>query len=159
MTSFEPPDIPGNPSGFIRSLQAEGEGPTAGLRIFRDAGGSIQDSRWFDLYHQVADTLASTPQTLGLDPFSVPGPGEYETWQLGPGNQYMTQVDVTLYDKDLGEMLTKPYTYVTDDPHTIADAEDAAISEFDPDNTGSDFNQVMMGALATTVARTVGRNG
>lgn len=163
MTNIEPPDVPGNPAGFIRSLQAAGEGPTAGLQIFRDAGGHIANDRWFGLYRQVADTLAGTPQTLGLDPSSLPGPGEYETWQLGPGNQYMTQVNVTLYDRDLADagvedpFLIKPYTYVTDEPHTIEEAEDDALSQFDPENTGSDFNQVAMGALATTVARTVAR--
>lgn len=155
MPPEEPTAIPGNPTGFIRDLQAEGEGPTAGLRLFRDAGGSIQDARWFDLYRQTADTLANTPATVGLDPYSVPGPGEYSTWAWGRGDQYMTQVNLSIYDRDLDTYLTQPYTYVTDEPHTPAEAEDAAIDQFDPLNTGSDFNQVVYGAVATDVARTV----
>ena len=36
----------GNPAGYIRGLLNEGVGPTEGLRIYRDDGGAIQDSRF-----------------------------------------------------------------------------------------------------------------
>ena len=154
MATEEPAAIPGNPAGFIRALQAAGEGPTAGLQMFRDAGGKIQDSRWFGLYRQVADTLEATPGALGLDPFSLPAPHEYVPWDLGPGDQFMTQVDVQLMNTADGTFVTKPATYVTDEPHTPEEAEDWAIAKFDPLNTGSPFSQTIMGALTVTVAQT-----
>lgn len=145
----------GNPAGFIRGLIQEGEGPTAGLSIYREAGGAIQDSRWFELYGQVANTVGDRPEMLGLDPFLPPNPGEYETWALGRGDQFMTQVDVLVFDKDIGSWLTMPATYVTDEPHSAEEAESWAWDNFDPNNTGSDINQTMYGAIATTFASTV----
>lgn len=155
MTFEEPPDIPGNPSGYIRSLIQSDVGPTEGLRNFRDAGGSIQDSRWFDLYHQVDATLADNPTALGLDPLSLPGPGDYTTWALGRGGQYMTQVEVQVRDRDTGFFLTKQYTYVTDQPHTAAEAEDDAFDLFGDPDTENAYGETVMGAIAVTFAQTV----
>jgi len=159
MPPEEPTAIPGNPSGFIRALQAEGEGPTAGLRIFRDAGGKIQDSRWFDLYRQVADTLARIPQSLGLDPYSVPGPGEYTQWSLGRGNQFMSRVEVKVLDRDTGDYYTKWHTYVTDEPHTMVEAEDDAFAMFGDPDTENAYGETVMGALTVTMAKTVPYGG
>lgn len=145
----------GNPAGFIRGLIQEGEGPTAGLRIFRDAGGAIQDSRWFELYGQVNDTIARVPETLGLDPFAVPSPGEYEVWNLGSGNQYMTQVEVQIRDRDTGLWFTKPHTFVTDEPHTAADAEEDAFATYGDPDTENNYGETVMGALAVTFATTL----
>jgi hypothetical protein len=145
----------GNPAGFIRGLLNEGETPTAGLAIYREAGGHIQDSRWFAMYRQVADTYADRPAMLGLDPFSLPGPEQYVEWRMGQGGQYATQVQIQILDRDTGDWLTKQFTYVTDQPHTAAEAERDAWDQFDPLNTGADYNEVMMGAVAVTFAQTI----
>ncbi len=145
----------GNPAGFIRGLLNEGENQTNGLDIYRQAGGHIQDSRWAQLYRQVASTYADRPAQLGLDPFSIPGAGDYETWEFGKGGQFATQVQIQVFDRDLGQFVTKQYTHVTNVPHTAAEAEQAAIDQFDPENTGADYNEIMMGAVATSFATTV----
>lgn len=144
----------GNPAGYIRGLLAEEIGPTAGLRAYREAGGAIQDSRWFNLYHAVEDTAARYPEQLGIDPFSVPGPADYTTWQLGKGGQYMTQVEVTVVDRDTGDWYTKQHTYVTDQPHTAAEAEEDAFGVFGDADVENAYGETVMGALATTFART-----
>lgn len=148
----------GNPAGYIRGLLNEGTGPTEGLRQFRDNGGSIQDSRWFDLYGQVNATLADRPGALGLDPFNVPSPGEYETWSLGRGNQFMTQVEIQIRDRDTGLWFTKQHTFVTNDPHTAEDAEDDAFDLFGDPDTENNYGETVMGALAVTFAKTVPYN-
>lgn len=145
----------GNPAGFIRGLLNEGEAPTAGLQIYRDAGGRIQDSRWFSLYQQVNSTYADRPAMLGLDPFSTPGPTDYETWQWGKGGQYATQVEIQVIDRDTGNWLTKLHTYVTDEPHTAEDAEADAFSMFGDPDTENQYGETVMGALAVTFARTL----
>lgn len=145
----------GNPAGFIRGLINEGERPTAGLDIYREAGGHIQDARWFSLYQQVANTYNDRPAMLGLDPYSAPGPTDYETWAFGRGGQYATQVQMQMVERDTGEFVTMQYTHLTDEPHTPAEAEAAAWDSFDPEVTGSDWDQTMMGATFTAVARTV----
>lgn len=145
----------GNPSGFIRGLLAEGEGPTAGLQIYRDAGGAIQDSRWFSLYSQVANTAADLPESLALDPYSLPAGSDYETWSLGRGGQFMSQVELQIYDRDTGEILSRQYTYVTDDPHTAAEAEADAFDLFGDPETQNDYGETVLGAITTTMATTV----
>lgn len=145
----------GNPAGFIRGLINEGEGPTAGLSIFRDAGGHIQDSRWFELYGQVNDTIARVPEALGLDPFSTPGPSDYTEWSLGRGGQFMTQVEVQIRDRDTGLWFTKQHTYVTDEPHTPAEAEEDAFAMFGDPDVENTYGETVMGALAVTFAQTI----
>lgn len=148
-----------NPAGFMRALLAEGESATSGLAIYREAGGAIQDSRWYQLYGQVANTVAQTPEMLEVDPFGLPGPADYGEWATNKPGQFATQVEMQVFDRDLGEWLTMPATYLTDDPHTIAEAEQWAMDQFDPENTGSDFNQTVMGAVAVHLWRTVPLEG
>lgn len=145
----------GNPAGFIRGLLNEGEAPTAGLQIYRDAGGAIQDSRWFALYQQVSATYADRPEQLGLDPYSIPGPESYETWELGKGDQYATQVQIQVVDRDTGDWITKQHTYVTDLPHTAEEAEADAFAMFGDADTENQYGETVMGALAVTFAQTV----
>lgn len=149
----------GNPAGFMRGLIAEGETATSGLQIFREAGGAIQDSRWFQLYGQVANTVAATPEMLEVDPLNLPSPADYGEWATNNPGQYVTQVEMQVFDRDLGSWLTMPATYLTDEPHTPAEAEQWAIDQFDPESTGSDFNQTVMGAIATHFWRTVPLEG
>lgn len=146
----------GNPSGFIRGLLNEGTGPTEGLRIYRDeAGGHIQDSRWFSLYQQVQGTYADRPDALALDPYSIPGPESYETWELGKGEQYATQVQIQIRDRDTGDWITRQHTYVTDLPHTAEEAEADAFAMFGDADTENQYGETVMGALAVTFAQTV----
>lgn len=145
----------GNPAGYIRGLINEGVGPTEGLRFFREDQGAIQDSRWFALYGQVNDTINRIPDALGVDPYSAPGPENYTTWALGRGDQYMTQVEVQVLDRDTGLWFTKQHTYVTDEPHSAADAEEDAFAMFGEPDVENTYGETVMGALATTFARTV----
>lgn len=144
----------GNPAGYIRGLLQEGTAPTAGLRAYREDGGRIQDSRWFSLYGQVADTAARLPEQLAIDPFNVPGPADYTTWSMGRGGQYMTQVEVQVVDRDTGLWFTKQHTYVTDEPHTAAEAEADAFAVFGDPDVENNYGETVMGALATTFAQT-----
>lgn len=138
----------GNPAGYIRGLLSEGIGPTAGLRAFREAGGAIQDGRWFDLYGVVGDTAARVPASLALDPYNVPGPADFENWRMGKGGQYATQVEVTVRDRDTGDYFTKQHTYITDQPHTPAEAESDAFDVFGDPDSESTYGETVLGALA-----------
>lgn len=156
MAGYDDPNISnGNPAGFIRGLLNEGENQTNGLDIYRGAGGHIQDARWARLYQQVASTYADRPAALGIDPFSIPAAGDYETWNFGKGGQFATQVQIQMYDRDLGQYVTRQYTHVTNVPHTGVEAEQAAADQFDPENTGADYNEIFDGAVAVTYATTI----
>jgi hypothetical protein len=143
------PNGPDNPAGFIRGLLAAGEGPTAGLRIFRDAGGAINDSRWFNLYSQVNDTAQREPGILGMDPFTLPSTGDYgDPWVMGRGGQFATQVEIQVVDRDTNLWFTKQHTYITDEPHTPAEAEADAFDTFGDPDVENEYGEVVMGAIA-----------
>lgn len=140
---------PDNPAGFIRGLINEGEGPTAGLGLFREAGGRINDSRWFSLYGQVNDTIDREPGVLGMDPFTLPSMSDYgEPWAAGKGGQFATQVEVQIVDRDTGLWITKQHTYITDEPHTPAEAEADAFDVFGDPDTENEYGETVMGAIA-----------
>lgn len=61
------------PIGFLYNLIREGVGPTAGLRAYREAGGSIRTQRWFQAYGEVAAAVQRRPAVEGLSPGAVPG--------------------------------------------------------------------------------------
>lgn len=145
----------GNPAGFVKQLIQQGYNATQGLGEFRAAGGRIRDSRWFSLYGQVDDTIRRTPETLALDPNQLPGPNDYGVWAMGRGNQYATQVSVTILDRDTGLMTTRQHTYITDLPHTPAEAEADAIDMFGDPDTESAYGETVMGATAVHVWQTV----
>lgn len=145
----------GNPSGFIRGLLGEEVGPTAGLRAYREAGGAIQDSRWFSLYSQVSSNIAAQPEMLALDPYSVPSESDMGTWQLGRGGGYLSTVNVQIYDRDTGFLIDKTHFYVTDEPHTAADAEADAFDMFGDPDTENNYGETVLGALQTGTFRTI----
>lgn len=146
-----------NPSGYIKGLIGEGVNPTPGLRAFREDGGQIQDSRWFELFGQVRDTLNRVPDVLDFEPGALPGPADYGTWTVkGQGGQFATQVEVQIRDRDTGLYYTKQHTYITDEPHTPEEAEDDAFAVFGDPDTENEYGETVMGALATGLWRTQG---
>ena len=164
MTFLPPGDVPSefgpdNPAGFMAGLVQEGESAASAYQIFHDAGGHMQESRWNLLYGQVANTVAQTPEMLALDPFQLPGPADYGEFQSGAGGKYATSVDLQLFDRDLGAYITNRVTYFSADPHTPAEAAQWAINNFDPANTGADYNQILDGALAVHLWKTVPYEG
>lgn len=147
---------PSNVAGYIRGLQAEGVGPTEGLRIFRDEPfGHIQDSRWFDLYKSVAQTIESEPAVLGLDPFSTPAPGEYGRFQLGTGGQYVSTVELQMIDRDTGEWFVQKVEYWSQEPHTPAEAEDALLADWADPDAQDTYGVTVMGAVTVNVWQTM----
>src|SRR5437899_2882582 len=102
--------------------QSIGTSARGALAELRELGGTSADRKWFELYGQVADTLARTADTAALDPTMLPLPSDYGTWSMGRGGQYATQVNVTYIDEETGLRSTSPYTHVTDEPHTPEEA-------------------------------------
>lgn len=156
--SFDPEANTGNPAGFIVGQVSGGVSSSAALRAFREAGGSIRTQTFYRLYGEVTDALARSDSAAGLDPFSLPDPGNYATWTMGRGGQFATQVKVFFRDVDTGLIGTSNFTYVTDEPHSPAEAEAAAYDEYnDPDNA-ADYGQAVLGTATSNVFQTIALN-
>lgn len=152
---FDPGASTGNPAGFIVDAVSRGVGSTDALAEYREAGGEIRTQSWFRLYGEVTDTLARSESAAALNPFQLPDPNTYATWTMGRGGQYATQVQVFFRDVDTGLIGSSQYTYVTDEPHTPAEAEAAAFDEYsDPDNA-SDYGQAVLGTATSNVFQTI----
>lgn len=145
----------GNISGYVKDLIQGGFSATAGLAAFREAGGAVRDSRWYSLYGQITDTIAREPAFLALNPYALPDVADYGTWAMGRGGQYATQVQLQLLDRGTGLMTTAIADYVTDDPHTPAEAQLAVMDQWSDPEAMSTYGVTVLGAIATKVWKTV----
>lgn len=116
-----------NVVGFVRGLINEGVGSTRGLDRFREAGGEIRTQRWFDLFKSETAVASRYPDTLGMDPNTVPAFHAFEPFEMGNRPGYAARVRVTIWDVEAQQFIDKWYTHVSDDPFTPAEAEQAAI--------------------------------
>jgi hypothetical protein len=150
----EGPPAPGNPAGFIAYNVSIGTSARAALEEWRNLGGTTGDRTWYQLYGQVTDTIMRSPDMAALDPAVLPSGADYGTWAMGQGGQYATQVNVTYIDEDTGLRSSQPFTYITDEPHTPEEAEQAAIDEYGADDNASKYGQQITGAYTVHVWQT-----
>lgn len=144
----------GNPAGFIAQSIRNGLSMNQSLREFREAGGAARNEYWRSTYADVRDAMARSENVAGLNPDALPTGEDYAEWAMGRGGQYATQVTVFIRTKGTGDSGTRQFTYLTDEPHTPGEAEQAAIDEFtDPVNAGP-YEDVVSGAMATNVYTT-----
>lgn len=139
----------GNASGFMAESIRSGLNATEALREFRAAGGAMRREYWLQGYADVRDTLARSDEFAQLDRNALPSGEDYSEWAMGRGGQYATQVQVFLRQKGTGETFSKDYTYVTDEPHSPGEAEQAAMDEYGDPDVATQYEEVVTGAIAT----------
>ena len=145
---------PGNPAGFMAYHISIGTSARGALAEWRDIGGTSGDAKWFQMYGQVTDTIMRGENMAGLEPGQLPLPSDYGEWSMGQGGQYATQVNVTYIDQETGLRSQSPFTYITDEPHTPDEAEQAAMDEYGADDNAEKYGQTITGAYVTHVWQT-----
>lgn len=145
----------GNVSGFMAAQIRDGLSANEGLRQFREAGGAMRRDYWLQGYGEVRDVLSREDSAASLNPDALPDGTDYGEWAMGTGGQYATQVTVFTRDIETGTVIPQQYTYVTDDPHTPAEAEANAIADFADAEAVSEYGQAVQGAVTTAVFSTV----
>lgn len=137
----------GNIAGYVSRLQSEGMGARAGLRAFRDAGGAVRDSRWYNTWGEVAASKAGQVD-VGAHPLnSVPSREVLTDWHAGKPGQFATQVRVFVRERAQDEVSIRQFTHVTDSPHTGQEAIDAAIDTFS--EGGENYAEDVTGAYVS----------
>lgn len=144
----------GNPAGFAAYHVSIGSSAREALADYRAQGGTTGDAAWFRMYGQVSDTLFRTADQAALDPTQLPAASDYSTWTMGAGNQYATQVKVLTVDVETGLASTVEFTHISNDPHTPAEAEQAAIDMYSADDNAAKYGQVVQGAFFVHVWQT-----
>lgn len=142
---------PGNPAGFMAYHVSIGSSARGALAEWRELGGTSGDAKWFQMYGQVTDTIMRGENMAGLEPGQLPLASDYGEWSMGQGGQYATQVLVTYTDQETGLRSQSPFTYVTDEPHTPDEAEQAAMDEYGADENAEKYGQTITGAFVTHV--------
>lgn len=145
----------GNPAGFIAQSIRDGLSGNESLRQFREAGGSMRNEYWRSTFADVRDAMARSESVAGLNPDAIPNAEDYAQWAMGRGGQYATQVNVFMRGKGTGDSGFQPFTYVTDEPHTPGEAEQAAQDELSDPMNASQYGDVVTGAVAMNVYATV----
>lgn len=147
--------LSGNPAGYIANAIGEGTNATQALNQFRAEGGSFTTQSWYRLYGEVGASIANQTTAAGLDPYSVPNAGDYTQWSMQGGDQYATSVNVFFRDRDTGLIGSKQYDYISDSPHTPAEAAAAAWDDYgDPEAQGA-YGQTLVGWSIKNVYQTV----
>lgn len=148
------PTRPGNPAGFMSYHISIGSSAAEARREWRAIGGTTGDTAWNQMYGQITDTIMRGENMAGLEPGQLPLPSDYGEWSMGSGGQYATQVNVTYVDQETGLRSQSPFTYVTDEPHTPDEAEQAAMDEYGADDNAEKYGQTITGAFVTHVWQT-----
>lgn len=147
--------LSGNPAGYIADAIGRGQNATSALNDFRSDGGRFTTGDWYRLYGEVGAGLDNESIAADLDPYGMPGGGDYAEWAMGGGDRYATSINVYFRDRDTGTIGTKQYDYISDDPHTPAEAAAAAWDEYgDPENSNL-YGQTLVGWSVKNVYQTV----
>lgn len=148
----------GNPVGYISEAIGLGWSQSETLATFRADGASMSTQTFGRLFNEVSDSIARQSDAAGLDPFQLPDPNAYATWTMGKGGEFATSVNVLFRDEDTGLIGTKQFLYKTSEPHTPAEAQQAAWDAFSDPDAQDAYGQIALGTSTRNVFRTVAFN-
>lgn len=152
-------NTPGNLAAWIGNAIGEGQSATAALTEFREAGFSFRTQSWYQLWGDVAASLANAGHWAGADPDTLPSADAFAPWAAGNAGQYAYQVKVHVRSTGSGEVGTRNFTFISDDVLTPGEAADAAINEYDAwtgDNEG-EYAETVLGAVMTNAYTMTGQ--
>ncbi len=158
MTSFELPEEGvniGNRAGFIGRMIQEGMTAGEGLDLLKSYGAGYRRSDFLADWGRVRNALASSADTLSLDPNAIPDSSDLAQLAMGRGGQYATRVSIGIADMDTGVQGTAWYLHVTDEPHSPADAVEAAEAFFADNDNATKYRERVTSLLPSVTYYTV----
>jgi len=148
---FSPGTSWGNPVGYIAEAQNLGWSATETLTTFRADGATMSTQSWYRLWGEVADSITRQPATAALDPFALPSAGDYSTWTMGRGGEFVTSVNVYYRDVDTGLVGTQQFLYKSDEAHAPAEAEAAAWADYSDPDAEQQYGRVALGTATKQI--------
>lgn len=149
----------GNPGPYAASAIREGLSATEGLQAVRDAGGGVNTQTWYRAYSEARVALDNAGTVAGLDPFAIPAGEHFTDWSAGREGAYGYQVAVTTIDDETGMMTTDPYTVITTDALTPAEAAQQAFDDFTESDADDIYGRTTVGAVTVNLYRMTGSGG
>lgn len=147
----------GNIAGAIASAILGGRKPTETLREFRDAGGAIRDSRWYQLWKDVTDTVNAKADILSLPQHRRPDDSLFTPWATKRPGQYGYQLSIFTRDRDTGVTIIRQHTIFYDSKVSLNKAINDSMDQVTNDDgtIGTELNEVVEGARVTGLWVTV----
>lgn len=139
--------FPGSPAGFIANLVRQGFRPTEGLRMWREAGGSIRTQTWFRLFGEIRASIGRLEEFMSLPPDIPPSDDHFVPWSAGRPGLRAYQVDVWVRERETGAVMATPFTLVSDEVLSPSEAIDQAIDLYS--DHAEKYNQQILGASLT----------
>lgn len=152
-------NTPGNLAGWISNAIGEGLSATAALSDFREAGFTFRTQSWYQLWGDVAASLANAGHWAGADPNTLPSADAFAPWAAGNVGEYAYQVKVHVRVTGSQEIETRNYTMISDRVMTPGEAADAAINDYDA-ATGDqpdEYAETVLGAVMTNAYTMTGQ--
>lgn len=148
-----------NVGAFLTGAIEEGLSARQALIRFREAGMRMSNESFRQLYAETRDIIGDRDYLAALDYDAIPEGEQLGTWAMGEGGQFATFV--TSFVRRVGEreLEQRYYTFITDEPHTAADAI-AAAQDFYTDEAlvGDSFGGgVYQGSVVTSMTQTRAR--
>lgn len=147
-----------NAGAFMAGAIEEGLSARQAIIQFREAGLSMGNQSFRNMYAEIRDTIANRDAIAGLNYDAIPPGNVYGTWAADADGGYATFVTSFTRMPGETEMEQRFYIHTSADPHTPQDAIDAAAAHYTDDAIGSSGTPqgVYQGSIVTSMTRTRG---
>lgn len=147
-----------NAGAFMAGAIEEGMSARQAITAFREAGLSMGNQSFRNMYAEIRDTIANRDAVAGLQYDALPPGDSYGVWAADAEGGYATFV--TSFTRMPGEveMEQRFYIHTSADPHTPQDAIDAAAAHYTDDAVGTAGTPqgTYQGSIVTSMTRTRG---
>lgn len=120
----------GNPAGYFGDFIRRGLSMRQGIREFRAAGGRMGNEAFRSTWRSVQDSLIQHPTVSSLPGAAVPGQQHYSAWQAGREGRFGHQVNLHVFDQQIGGVIQRDWMVMSDRPMTPDEATQFALDEF-----------------------------
>lgn len=126
-----------NRQAFIQTGIGQGMSGAAILRELRDAGLGMRTQDFYSYYSNLAQAPEKDSRLAGLDRNTSPGFEDLTAMSTRTESGYAYLVGFTTKDRATDEINTRYISVRSDDPMTLADAEETAFDQYmsNPDYT------------------------
>lgn len=134
------------PAQFALQSVLEGLSARAGLRAFREAGGRVGNSTWFQLRGEVERTVSAREGIYNEPQRLRPVASEVQQWTTKGAKGYFQQVEVLVRERATGTVISVPYTSVGRNLRSRNAIIKEALDVYSDDNAKK-YNQSVLGAV------------
>lgn len=134
------------PAQFALQSVLEGLSARAGLRAFRESGGRVGNSTWFQLRGEM-ERMVSDREGVYNEPQRLrPVASEIQQWTTQRAKGYFQQVEVLVRERATGTVISVPYTSISRNLRSRNAIIKEALDVYSDDNAQK-YNQVILGAV------------